>query len=107
MRARTINENNEQPRFLLKTITFDDVKPFMEDSYSRPFIKISNTFMSSRKIYNEKDFYDWKDEFVEKYGESGYVVIERKGMGEIKNNDLFNKHKEIGTKSITNFYRNS
>jgi hypothetical protein len=106
MRAKTVNENEEIARFPLSDITFEDIEPYMKGEYN-PSINISNDFMTSRQITGPKQFNWWKEDFTEKYGDDGDIIIEYKGRAKVVDNIKFNKSKVSGDKAISNFYKNT
>lgn len=106
MRAKTVNENEEIARFPLKDVTFEDIEPYMKGEYS-PYLNISNDFMSSRQISGSKQFNWWKEDFIKIYGDEGDVVIKYPGKAEVEGNSEFTKSDEIGSKAVSDFYKNT
>ena len=102
MRARTINES-EETKIPVRDITFELVDPHMVGDYSRK-INIAVDGLSSRQIRDETSFGYWKEDFIEKYGDEGNVVLFH-GRGNIEGNPKFDRIRDITGRGVSKYYR--
>lgn len=97
---------NEKIRISLKDISWDDIKPIAKPGipWYQVYVNISDDFMSDITLFNEKDFNEWKESFINKYGDEGNIIKQNDHRYEIEGNAAFDKSRKLGSDILTKEY---
>jgi len=106
MKAKLVKEALKEHKVSLETATWSDVDPSKSIEWAPKYVNLPMSFMSSRSIFNDRQFIAWKGKFIDEWGTAGDLVKYSQTSWKLVGNKNWDEECETGKDSVRKFYSN-